>query len=100
MKYSLSPAFSQTAVNLSATPARPPRPLLGPEIGPDPRNANCTIRLPSTPTQEENGVLFDFNFGYRVKCPEPCRIRVYDDDTELLMAEHVVNDDRLILGER
>ena len=102
MKYSLSPAFATPQISVAPTVPQKRVPLLGPEIGPDPRNANCTIRLPRTPTQEENGVFFDFNFGYRVQCPAGvrCRVRVYDRESDLLLAEHVTEDGAMIVGER
>lgn len=85
-QYSLSPGFGKIVIdqdqlkntlsagNLSVA-GMEDNPLtrspIGPDIGPDPRNANCRFLLPKVPTQEAiDGVRFDFNHGCRVFFPK------------------------------
>lgn len=79
-------------------------PLIGPEIGPDPRSSNAMIRLTSHPVMEaENGVRFDFNHGYRIEIPAsapPCVLRLYDLETQTLLEERELVPGRMLVGER
>ncbi|MDD3885659.1 MAG: autotransporter strand-loop-strand O-heptosyltransferase [Victivallaceae bacterium] len=59
--------------------------LISPEIGPDPRNSNATVRLPDPPVcGEPDGVRFDFNYGCRLKMPPgdgEYEVTLYDLDS-------------------
>ncbi len=80
------------------------RPPIGPEIGPDPRNSSASIAIPGRPAfLGTNGIRFDFNHGYRVELPpgnREFRVKVYDLDAQILMAEHRANAGVCVTGAR
>ncbi len=85
-------------------PQKAAAPRIGPEIGPDPRNFKSMIQLTTLPVMEaEGGLRFDFNHGYRVKIPAempPCRLRVYDWESQTLLEELDLKPNQMIVGER
>ena len=111
MNYTLAPGFNGVP-NLSLSvgnpslrgPAAPPRPLFGPEIGPDPRNARQTVLIAEIPTQSgPRGIRFDFCFGFRVRIPEEgsaCELVVEDDDSGIRLFQGVLQPGKSVIGER
>ena len=77
-------------------------PLLGAEIGPDPRNATCTIRLGERPAFCENGFYYDFTFGYRLLCPPQGNYHVIISDLDGggVFFDAVVRGGAFLVGER
>ncbi len=104
MKYKLNDAF--TAQNLAVNTPIAPRPLLGPEIGPDPRNHNNPISMVSVPIfSGDNGILYDFNFGYRIKFPTDRNITTYrliirDRKQNSLLSDTTHAPGETVIGER
>ncbi len=88
------------SVNPAATAETP---MIGPEIGPDPRNAQCTIKLGDTPGMEApHGIKYDFIFGFRFFLPEGRRyhVLVVDMDTDLPLYENVLAGGGMVVGDR
>ena len=99
-------SFSYTLTNPMIRPTpnrRQPPPLIGPEIGPDPRNSiGARVSMPETPLcTSECGIRYDFAFGYRVRFPAGNKkylLRVYDLDSGVLLEEHPHNGGDFIVG--
>ena len=115
MNYSLAKTGFEMPSDLSfsvqpAAPAPAPspafqRPLFGPEIGPDPRNASQTILMAEVPTQQgPRGVRFDFCFGFRVMLPQEgigaCELIVEDDDSGMPLFQGVLQPGQMAVGDR
>ena len=94
---------SPLSVSMSVTPGANNTPMIGPEIGPDPRNAQCTIKLGDTPGMEgPNGIKYDFIFGFRFLLPagRKYHILVMDMDTDLPLYESDVDGGGMVVGDR
>ena len=87
-----------------AAPVRAPRPTAGPDIGPDPRNAEATVQLTSRPVFEAGGgVRYDFDHGFRIEMPPGngrYRLKVCDLDTQTTLLEREAKGGELVTGER
>ncbi len=98
--YKTTPVDFSVSINPASTGGTPP---IGPEIGPDPRNANCHINLGETPGIEgPHGIFYDFIFGFRFKFPAGRRyhVLVMDMDTDLPLYENVVDGGNMLVGDR
>ena len=93
----VNPIVSQPAAKRNAPP------LIGPEIGPDPRSSiGARISMAERPLfKSESGIRFDFEFGYRVLFPEgnkQYKLRVYDMDSGMPLEEHMHKGGELVVG--
>ncbi len=82
--------------------------LIGPEIGPDPRNSQCKVQFDEVPTQlAVDGIRFDFAFGYRVFIPaaekgkeKKYQVRFFDIDSGMPLEQYDLKSGDVLCGDR
>lgn len=82
-----------------------PSDLIGPEIGPDPRNSQCKVQFEQIPTQiGPEGIRFDFAFGYRVVIPPDADctydVRFSDIDSGMPLERYTLKGGDTLVGNR
>lgn len=105
MDYSFTGQVSDPSISVVlSSDAESAVPTLGPEIGPDPRNAVATVRLPDEPSMDAgNGVWYDFANGFRVMSPAApgeYEIIVWNLDTGTVIFRSAMPPGTLAVGSR
>ncbi len=100
-----APAVDNFTLNTSALntdrQAVPEKPLIGADIGPDPRNAEATVSLPDIPSAVlgQKGLRADFCHGFRVYAPKGNYIvKAIDLDSGMLMERYSYAGEKLLSG--
>lgn len=97
MRKSINVSGFQTASQRAETPK------IGPEIGPDPRNATALVHLPPKPTIDlGHGILLDFCHGFRLTAPKGSRLHVrgIDLDSGVVLEEYYFNGEGMLTSNR
>lgn len=96
--------FNASMPGMLGTPSRKAPPPIGPDIGPDPRNSQCSVSIAERPVFEgEHGIRYDFAYGFRVllpKCDDMFQVRVYDMRSGSMLSAHDVKGGSMLVGER
>ena len=77
-------------------------PPIGPEIGPDPRNAEAKVHIPQMPVVDaKKNIRLDFCHGARLRAPKGNYIfRCIDMESEMVLEEYKYQGEKDILTER
>ncbi len=98
------PMYTLSVRNLNPAAPAGRRPLIGPEIGPDPRSGQALLKLSVEPVLPgANGVRYDFNHGFRVKMPPDDReylLETWDLDSLLPLDRVVLRGGQTAIGNR
>ena len=94
-----APMAASLSVDRQRTNDVPP---IGPDIGPDPRNAEATVAMPERPFfTDDDRIFYDFCHGFRILAPKGnYRINAYDTESGMLLESYPYAGEKMLVGER